>query len=74
MKYNTQPARWWIEQGPDVCEGCQVSYYVEDGYYCRDCDRGICTRCIAFIQDGVLLCEFCHSEQRQVDDNPGETS
>ena len=65
MKHNTQPARWWTEQGPDACEGCQVSYYAEDGYYCRDCDRGICVGCIAFIQDGVLLCELCHSEQRK---------
>ena len=65
MTHYTQATRWWTEQGPDICEGCQVLYYAEDGYYCGDCDRGICATCIAFTHDAVLRCAFCHSEQQK---------
>jgi hypothetical protein len=37
---------WWLEEGSDWCRACGHSYVFETGYYCVDCDSGLCSICI----------------------------
>ena len=59
-------AAWWDEAGPDYCEFCQHTFYVEVGFYCADCDRPICPVCVVTVhgQEGVT-CSECSSERDQ---------
>jgi hypothetical protein len=54
------PSGWWADPGPDICEFCLITFYVEVGYYCSDCDRPVCSSCVVVLFDGRrVLCPEC---------------
>lgn len=53
---------WWAEPGPDECEFCSRSFYLEVGYYCAICDRPVCPACVITVFEGQLVsCPDCRS-------------
>lgn len=54
---------WWVDAGPDTCEFCWRAFYAEIGYYCFNCDRGICPGCaVTVFERRVVLCPQCGTE------------
>lgn len=51
---------WWLEAGPELCTGCEVSVHFEALTYCVRCDRPFCALCIMHLhEESEMVCGDC---------------